>query len=104
MRSSRKQLNYGSEPVQSRCAAAWAQSIGMLFGITAWNNNLQNNLNEQDAAAAVLQVYLNDNFRIGYAYDFSVSSLASYQNGTHEISVSITFPNKRQRVVSPRYF
>lgn len=73
-------------------------------GISAWNSNLVSNLNEQDAAAALVQVFLSDNLRIGYAYDFTTSKLASYQNGTHEISVSITFPNKKQRVVSPRYF
>jgi len=73
-------------------------------GISAWNNNLVSNLNEQDAASAILQVYVNENFRIGYAYDFTTSKLASYQNGTHELSVSITFPRKKQRVISPRYF
>lgn len=73
-------------------------------GISAWNSNLVSNLNEQDAAAAIVQVYINENFRVGYAYDFTTSKLASYQNGTHEISVSITFPRKKQRVISPRYF
>jgi type IX secretion system PorP/SprF family membrane protein len=73
-------------------------------GISAWNSNLVSNLNEQDAAAAIVQVYINENFRVGYAYDFTTSKLASYQNGTHEISVNITFPRKKQRVISPRYF
>jgi len=74
------------------------------FGITAWNSNLQSNLNEEDAAAAIVQFYVSDNVRIGYAYDFTTSKLASYQNGTHEVSVSITLPGKKERVVSPRYF
>lgn len=73
-------------------------------GISAWNSNLVRNLNQQDAAAAIVQVYLGENIRVGYAYDFTTSKLASYQNGTHELSVSITFPGKKQRVVSPRYF
>ncbi len=73
-------------------------------GISAWNSNLVSNLNEQDAAVAIMQVYINENFRVGYAYDFTTSKLASYQNGTHEVSVSITFPRKKQRVISPRYF
>jgi type IX secretion system PorP/SprF family membrane protein len=73
-------------------------------GISAWNSNLQSNLNEQDAIAGIFQFYLNDHFRIGYAYDFTLSKLASYQNGTHELSLSISFPGKKQRVVSPRYF
>jgi type IX secretion system PorP/SprF family membrane protein len=73
-------------------------------GISTWNNNLQSNLSEQDAIAAIFQFYINDHFRIGYAYDFTLSKLASYQNGTHEISLSISFPGKKQRVISPRYF
>jgi type IX secretion system PorP/SprF family membrane protein len=73
-------------------------------GISAWNSNLVSNLNGQDAAAAIVQVYVNENFRLGYAYDFTTSKLASYQNGTHELSLSITFPRKKQRVISPRYF
>jgi type IX secretion system PorP/SprF family membrane protein len=73
-------------------------------GVSVLNSNLQNDLSEQDAIAAICQLYISEHFRIGYAYDFTVSKLASYQNGTHEISVSITFPGKKQRVVSPRYF
>jgi type IX secretion system PorP/SprF family membrane protein len=73
-------------------------------GAPGFNSALQNNLNQEDAAAAIVQVYINDNFRIGYAYDFTTSKLASYQNGTHELSLSITFPSRKERVVSPRYF
>ena len=73
-------------------------------GIAVWNKNLQSNLDEQDAAAAIFQFYINDHFRIGYAYDFTLSKLAAYQSGTHEISLSISFPGKKARVISPRYF
>jgi len=73
-------------------------------GVTIWNSNLQSDLNEQDALAAILQFYINPNFRVGYSFDFTLSKLASYQNGTHELSICITFPGKKQRVVSPRYF
>ncbi len=74
------------------------------LGISAWNSDLQNNLQGQDAMAAILQYYVSERFRIGYAYDFTVSKLAGYQNGTHEISLSISFPNRKQRIISPRYF
>jgi type IX secretion system PorP/SprF family membrane protein len=74
------------------------------MGISAWDSNLQGNLQGQDAMAAMLQYYVSDRFRIGYAYDFTVSKLAGYQNGTHEISLSISFPNRKQRIISPRYF
>ncbi len=72
--------------------------------VTFNKTNLQNSLNETDALSAIVQFYINDHFRIGYSYDFTLSKLANYQSGTHEISLSISFPNKRQRIISPRYF
>lgn len=74
------------------------------MGVSAWDSNLQGNLQGQDAMAAMMQYYISERFRIGYAYDFTVSKLAGYQNGTHELSVSIGFPGKKQRIISPRYF
>lgn len=66
--------------------------------------NLQNSLDETDAISAIAEFYLNDHFRIGYSYDFTLSKLAGYQSGSHEISLSLTFGRRKQRIVSPRYF
>jgi type IX secretion system PorP/SprF family membrane protein len=74
-------------------------------GVTVWNKaNLQNNLENPDAIAAIAEFYINDHFRIGYSFDFTLTKLANYQSGTHEISLSISFPGKKPRIVSPRYF
>ena len=74
-------------------------------GFNVWNKtNLQSGLDETDAISAIVQIYINDHFRIGYSYDFTLSKLANYQSGSHELSLSISFPNKKQRVISPRYF
>jgi len=74
-------------------------------GFVTWNKtNLQSGLNEADAISAMVQFYVNDHFRIGYSYDFTLSKLASYQSGTHELSLSISFPGKKPRIISPRYF
>jgi len=74
-------------------------------GAVIWNkNNLQSDLQQANAVSAIAQFYINDNFRIGYSYDFTVSKLAGNQNGSHEISLSLTFPRKKPRIVSPRYF
>lgn len=67
-------------------------------------NNLQSGLDQSDAVAAIVQFYINDHFRIGYSFDFTTSKLAGSQNGSHEFSMSISFPGRKQRVVSPRYF
>lgn len=74
-------------------------------GVDLWHkSNLQTSLDKTDAVAAIVQFYINDNFRIGYSYDFTTSKLASSQSGSHELSLSISFPNKNGREVSPRYF
>ena len=74
-------------------------------GIAALNNkNLQSGLDAADAVAAIAQFYVSDNFRIGYSFDFTTSKLANYQSGSHELSLTITFPGKNTRALSPRYF
>lgn len=74
-------------------------------GFQLWDKaNLQSGLERQDAIAALLEVYATKWLRVGYAYDFTVSGLNSYQSGSHEISVSLLFPKKQKREISPRYF
>lgn len=74
-------------------------------GFKLWDKtNLQKDLERQDAVAAMLEVFATKWLRIGYAYDFTVSGLNSYQTGSHEISMSFLFLNKQKREISPRYF
>ena len=67
-------------------------------------SNLQKSLDKADAIAAIVEFYAGSNFRIGYSYDFSLTKLANYQNGTHELSLGISFGRRKERVVNPRYF
>ena len=39
----------------------------------------------KDAMVVLLEIQLNKNFRIGYAYDQTISQLAGYVGATHEI-------------------
>ncbi|MES2457961.1 MAG: type IX secretion system membrane protein PorP/SprF [Bacteroidota bacterium] len=73
-------------------------------GVLNWKSKLQNDLQWTDAAAAMAQFYINDHFRIGYAFDFSLNSLGNYQSGTHELSLSLSLPGRKSRMLSPRYF
>jgi type IX secretion system PorP/SprF family membrane protein len=74
-------------------------------GVKLWHKPaLASDLEQLDAASAIVEFFANDRFRIGYAYDITISKMASYQSGSHEISLGITFPSKKQRVLSPRYF
>ncbi|WP_343534538.1 type IX secretion system membrane protein PorP/SprF [Pedobacter sp.] len=61
-------------------------------------------LSSLNSISGIAQFYINDQFRIGYSYDYIISRLSSFQNGTHEITLGITFPGKNNRLVSPRFF
>jgi len=74
-------------------------------GVPLWQNSSLPSIEDNtDALALIAQFYINDHFRVGYSFDFTVSKLANYQNGTHEISLSLTLPSKKPRITSPRYF
>jgi type IX secretion system PorP/SprF family membrane protein len=58
-----------------------------------------------DAVVGLVEVYAGKGFRVGYAYDYSVSALQGFDNGSHEISIGYTFGGKKEyRILSPRYF
>ncbi|RFM32252.1 PorP/SprF family type IX secretion system membrane protein [Chitinophaga silvisoli] len=70
------------------------------------NTNLQPNLDPNNAFSVLMEVYANDNLRIGYSYDFSTSGISRYQRGSHELSLGITIPsiNSMNKVKCPRHF
>lgn len=58
-----------------------------------------------DAVVGLLEIYAGKGLRIGYAYDYSVSALQGFDNGSHEISIGYTFGGKKEySILSPRYF
>ncbi|SJZ64875.1 PorP/SprF family type IX secretion system membrane protein [Sediminibacterium ginsengisoli] len=74
-------------------------------GFKIWNkSNLQKDLEQTDAYSLITEIYATPRLRIGYAYDITTSKLNTYQNGTHELSLGITFWNKDKMQLSPRYF
>lgn len=58
-----------------------------------------------DAVAFIGNIRLNKQLMVGYSYDFTVSALNNYNNGSHEIIVSYDFDGfLKNKVKSPRYF
>ncbi len=57
-----------------------------------------------DSYSAMVQLNINNRFRIGYAHDFTYTRLNAYHNGTHEIMLGIDFSKKEKGVYHPRYF
>ncbi|MCC7050962.1 MAG: type IX secretion system membrane protein PorP/SprF [Bacteroidia bacterium] len=63
---------------------------------------------KSEALTALLGYYINDNFKVGYGYDFTgISKFRAYSNGTHEIMLSYT-PSKQDQkkyhIKTPRFF
>ncbi len=54
-----------------------------------------------NAVVALMEIVLKDQFKISYCYDYSTSSLARYQNGSHEISLRYLF-GKQYNIKNPR--
>jgi len=61
-------------------------------------------LSAMNAITAVTQFYVSDRFRIGYSYDIMLNKIRGLQNGSHEVTLGITFGRSLRTVLSPRYF
>jgi type IX secretion system PorP/SprF family membrane protein len=79
---------------------------GYRTGITLWSKEYKQGqtLSNSNSISGIVQFYANDRLRIGYSYDYIVSGLSSVQNGTHEITLGLTFPSKTDRILNPRFF
>lgn len=81
--------------------------IGAIYrtGVSFWKkSNLQSGLEKSNAIAAIAEVFVNERFRIGYSFDYSTTALANYQQGSHEITLSMTFPGRNYQIMTPKYF
>lgn len=57
-----------------------------------------------DAITFLTQLQVSNRFRIGYAYDITLSKMRKASSGSHEIMLSYEFKNFKEKVRSPRYF
>ena len=57
-----------------------------------------------DAIVGMVEWQLNDQLRFGYDYDYTISKLNPYNQGTHEIMLRYEFGSSRTSYISPRYF
>lgn len=58
----------------------------------------------EDAAGILLQYEINNKFKIGYAYDYTLSDIRRYSDGSHEIMLGFDLIKGYGGDVSPRYF
>ncbi len=57
-----------------------------------------------DALGALVKIDLSKELSIGYSYDYTLSKLGVYSQGTHEIYISFDFVRRGRKILSPRYF
>ncbi len=50
------------------------------------------------------QYQVNDQFRVGYAFDLTTTRLGAYNAGTHEIMLNYDLRFMKGKTISPRYF
>ena len=58
----------------------------------------------QAAAGLNIMYNITENLRMGYAYDYQLTSLQKFSVGSHEIMVSYNLRSKAKGFKSPRYF
>ncbi len=62
---------------------------------------------QQNSLVGIVEVFVAKQFRLGYAYDYSLSDLNAYSSGSHEISLGFVIGNSKHRnnaLTTPRYF
>lgn len=57
-----------------------------------------------DAVIGIIEYQANNRFRVGYAYDYTVTALNNYSNGTHEIMFGVDFGKEVMKSKTPRFF
>lgn len=55
----------------------------------------------QDAASAFVGINLNSTLNISYSYDYSLSALNAFNNGSHEVILGIRFAKKGEKIFRP---
>lgn len=57
-----------------------------------------------ESVVFMVEYQTNSRFRVGYAFDYSITKIRKYSNGTHEIMIGYDFGKDLIKVKTPRYF
>lgn len=69
-----------------------------------YSNVSVNKLSALNSLSGIAQFYISPKFRIGYSYDHMLNKMSGLQNGSHELTLGITFGRRYRQILSPRYF
>jgi type IX secretion system PorP/SprF family membrane protein len=62
------------------------------------------NVSKQNSIAGIFQVFVSSRLRLGYSYDYVTSELGSSTNGSHELTVGLTFGKTVRELICPKVF
>lgn len=85
--------------------AAFGAPISIdLSGNILFNESLELGVSYRidDSISGIVGLHVSPDLRIGYAYDYTTSSLGAYNSGSHEIILLFEF--NRRKIKSPRFF
>lgn len=54
--------------------------------------------------SALLGIQVNPQLAINYSYDYALTKIQKYSQGSHEITIGYLFSYKKGKVITPRYF
>jgi type IX secretion system PorP/SprF family membrane protein len=66
--------------------------------------NLQDGLQKSNALVAQVQFFVNEKLRIGYSFDYSLTPLANYNYGSHEISIGIYLKEGKLKSINQKCY
>lgn len=69
-----------------------------------WNDNLEANLSNRNAVAAIIEIFATDRLRLGYAYDHNLNVLQDYRANSHEFSVGFYMIPRTAVMKNQRWF
>jgi type IX secretion system PorP/SprF family membrane protein len=65
---------------------------------------LQNNLEKSNAWVAMVQFFVTEKLRVGYSFDYSLTPLANYNYGSHEISIGLYLKEGKLKSISEKCY
>ena len=57
-----------------------------------------------DAISGLFELQATPRFRIGYAYDYTLTDIQQFNTGSHELMLNYRFLRKDKKMLTPRYF
>ena len=76
-------------------------NASIFFNKTLW---LGASYRTGDAMIFMLEYVFKNKYRIGYAYDLTLTELNNYNNGSHELMLGVDLGWTKSRIKTPRYF